>query len=155
MSRCPDHDGCPDHDSAVGRAGGIWLDRLGATSSWNATVVCLVAIAGGAVTVQVAFALCYRLLPFMVLFAAGEFLLFMIQSPLTTLILLSVPTDLRPLAFSVQTISIHVFGDVPAPPAAAWIHDHVFQKDDSVRPEPLCLPLYPTVDRVSCLQDKH
>lgn len=106
---------------------------MGSTKASNASLICLVAIAGGFLTVQVAFGLCYQLPIFMLIFAVGEFLLFMIQSPLTTLILLSVPADLRPLAFSVQTITIHVLGDVPSPPLAGWMHDHMFHADDSVR----------------------
>ena len=113
-------------------AGGLVLDSLGATLS-NSSRMCLFSVTSGFIIVQAAFVLCRELPSFVLLFALGEFVLFMISAPITTIILMSVPSQLRPLAFSVQTISIHLFGDVPSPPLAGWIHDNLFHEDDKVR----------------------
>ena len=59
---------------------------------------------------------------------------------MTRIILLSAPVHLQPLAFSIQTIMIHVLGDVPSPPLAGWIHDHIFEPDDYVRPQTFPIP---------------
>jgi hypothetical protein len=56
-----------------------------------------------------------------------------LQAPMTRIILLSAPVHLQPLAFSIQTITIHVLGDVPSPPLAGWIHDHILHQGDKVR----------------------
>jgi Organic Anion Transporter Polypeptide (OATP) family len=114
-------------------AGGLVLDALGG-SARAAASVCLASCALGFVLLQLAFRVCYTFAPFVAVFAAGELVLFMLQSPITRIILMSVPADLRPLAFGIQTITIHVLGDVPSPPLAGWIHDAVFEADDIVRP---------------------
>jgi MFS transporter, Spinster family, sphingosine-1-phosphate transporter len=123
--------------------GGLLLDALGG-SARAAAGVCLGSCALGFVLLQLAFRLCYTIAPFVAVFAIGELVLFTLQSPVTRIILLSVPSDLRPMAFGIQTITIHVFGDVPSPPLAGWIHDKVFNADDVVRRclSPLLLVLF-------------
>jgi hypothetical protein len=112
--------------------GGLILDALGGHAR-DAAAICFLSCAGGFVLMQAAFRLCFSLVPFVAVFAVGEFVLFLLQSPCTRIILMSVPQHLQPLAFSIQTISIHVFGDVPSPPLAGWIHDQTFHADDIVR----------------------
>ena len=46
----------------------------------------------------------------------GELCLFMSQSPASAVMLWAVPKRLRPFAMSLNTITIHVLGDVPSPP---------------------------------------
>ena len=121
-------------------AGGLLLDALGGSEP-GAALVCLVATAASFALLQAAFRLCYTLAPFVVVFAVGQFALFMLQSPVTRIILLSVPPEQRPLAFGIQTIAIHVLGDVPSPPLAGWLHDAAFSADDVVRPAPAFMPV--------------
>lgn len=116
-------------------AGGLLLDALGGSEP-GAALVCLTSTIAGYVLLQAAFRLCFSLAPFVVVFAVGQFALFMLQSPVTRVILLSVAPELRPLAFGIQTIAIHVFGDVPSPPLAGWLHDTAFSADDVVRRHP-------------------
>jgi MFS transporter, Spinster family, sphingosine-1-phosphate transporter len=112
--------------------GGTVLDYAGGGSP-AAAGVCVTSVLFGFAFLQIGFLSCRTLWPFVGLFAAGELMLFMVQAPVTRIILLSAPTALQPMAFSVQTISIHVLGDVPSPPLAGWLHDHLFDTDDVVR----------------------
>jgi hypothetical protein len=113
-------------------AGGLILDVLGGSET-GAAAVCLASCALAFVLLQAAFRLCKSLAPFVGVFAVGQFVLFTLQAPITRIILLAVPTELQPLAFSIQTISIHVLGDVPSPPIAGFVHDTLFSPDDVVR----------------------
>jgi MFS transporter, Spinster family, sphingosine-1-phosphate transporter len=112
-------------------AGGLVLDALGGSET-GAAAVCLASCALGFVLLQAAFRLCFTLTSFIVVFACGQFALFMLQAPITRIVLLAVSPDLQPLAFSIQTIAIHVLGDVPSPPLAGLVHDGLFSPDDVV-----------------------
>lgn len=95
--------------------GGLILDRLGSTLA-NANLVCGVSNLVGLVFVLLAFLLAKSFSVFMVLFALGEFALFMMQAPVGAIGMWAVPAALRPLAISMVTVSIHLLGDVPSPP---------------------------------------
>ena len=53
---------------------------------------------------------------FLFFLAVGESFAFMLQAPINAVVLWSVPTDSRPLACALCTVTVHVFGDVPSPP---------------------------------------
>ena len=112
--------------------GGLLLDAIGG-SARAAAGVCLLSCSIGFMLLEASFHFCHSIAPFVAVFATGEVALFMLQSPITRIILVSVPPELRPMAFGIQTVAIHVLGDVPSPPLAGWIHDHVFDPDDIVR----------------------
>ena len=113
-------------------AGGLLLDRLGGAAR-DAAALCAASCAAGFCILQAAFRLCFSLPAFVAAFAVGETVMFTLQAPVTRIILTAVPPPLQPLALSLQTVAIHVFGDVPSPPLAGWVHDHSFHADDLVR----------------------
>lgn len=64
-----------------------------------------------------------RLSGFIPLFALGEVALFSLNAVANAAVMWTVPLRLRSLACAVVTITIHVLGDVPAPPIVGMIQD--------------------------------
>ncbi len=101
--------------------GGIVLDK------WHASVPA--ALQFCAIACLLAFILLLaalqapRLRAFIPLFACGELALFSINACVSAAIMWSVPLRLRGLAMSMTTITMHVFGDVPAPPLVGRLQD--------------------------------
>ncbi|MEY4386135.1 MAG: hypothetical protein RLY20_1418 [Verrucomicrobiota bacterium] len=62
--------------------------------------------------------------------AAAMFLLFLGTGPVNTMILETVPVNLRASAMAVSIFMIHLFGDVPSPLMVGWLSDawHNLQK---------------------------
>ena len=59
----------------------------------------------------------------MIFLAAAMFLLFLGAGPVNTLILESVPPNLRASAMALSIFLIHLFGDVPSPLLVGWLSD--------------------------------
>lgn len=95
--------------------GGLLLDYVGSTLR-NANLICALAALGGWVMVQISFLAARSFTTFIVTFALGELLLFLLQAPVAAIGMWSVPPSLRPLAISMTTVAIHLGGDVPSPP---------------------------------------
>jgi MFS family permease len=106
--------------------GGLILDHVG-SSLRNGLLLCSVALAAGAVFLIGAFSLAHTFGLFCVIFACGEFALFMSQAPSNAVMMWSVLPGLRPLAVSLSVVIMHLFGDVPAPPLLgalqSWLQD--------------------------------
>lgn len=96
-------------------AGGLILDYVG-SSLRNGLLLCVVALAAGAIFLISAFSLAQTFYPFCAIFACGEFALFMAQAPSNAVMMWSVLPGLRPLGVSLSVVIMHLFGDVPAPP---------------------------------------
>lgn len=95
--------------------GGVVLDRMG-SSIPNACRLCAASVTIGGIFCALSFAVSRSLLQFAPLFAAGELGLFAIQAPSNAIVLWSVPSNLRPLACSLQIVVTHFLGDVPSAP---------------------------------------
>lgn len=104
-------------------AGGVILDKIGATVSNGFKLLTISTFIGGAACF-VSF-LSGTLACFIPLFALGELFLFATQGPVNTLILGSASEELRPLATAMSTICIHVFGDVPSSPLMGALQDYL------------------------------
>ncbi|KAK9814346.1 hypothetical protein WJX72_004257 [[Myrmecia] bisecta] len=104
--------------------GGVVLDRIGSTMP-NALLLCAVGLLIGCGFIIFSFAVPRSLALFIPFFAIGELGLFCIQAPMNAVALWCVPTRLRPFAMSVLIVVIHCLGDVPSPPAAGWLQDHI------------------------------
>ena len=105
-------------------AGGYVLDVVG-NSVQNGMKLGLVAMAGAAIVILVAFSSTTSFLSFCVVFSVGQFLLFFVQAPSNAMILWSVPRDQRAIAMSLAVVAQHVAGDVPGPPIMGLIQEHV------------------------------
>jgi hypothetical protein len=72
----------------------------------------------------------------MVCLATAMFLLFLGTGPVNTLILETVPVNLRASAMALSIFLIHLFGDVPSPLMVGWLSDqwHSLQKAVLVLP---------------------
>lgn len=108
----------------VGTAGGgIILDRVLPTVRG---AMLLSAIGAGAATILLL--LCFtirKLEAFMACFVLAELALFSVSGPVNAGYMWSVPPELKPLACALTTVAIHVFGDVPSPPLAGRLVDHL------------------------------
>ena len=104
--------------------GGYVLDLVGNTVQ-NGMKLGLVAMAGAAAVILVAFASTTSFLSFCVVFSVGQFLLFFVQAPSNAMILWSVPRDQRAIAMSLAVVAQHVAGDVPGPPIMGLIQEHL------------------------------
>jgi MFS family permease len=69
--------------------------------------------------------------------AAAMFLLFLGTGPVNTMILETVPVNLRASAMAVSIFMIHLFGDVPSPLLVGWLSDAL----GSLRKAVLILPV--------------
>ncbi|KAL5704749.1 hypothetical protein ACHQM5_023130 [Ranunculus cassubicifolius] len=104
-------------------AGGLILDRMTSTIR-NAFKVLSGATFLGAIFCFGAF--CSRsLYGFIALFAIGELLLFAAQAPVNFVCLHCVEPSLRPLSMALNTILIHLLGDVPSSPLVGVLQDHL------------------------------
>jgi MFS transporter, Spinster family, sphingosine-1-phosphate transporter len=101
-------------------AGGVLMDHIG-SSMKNGLLLSALGLGVGALLAMLAFLFASSFTQFCVAFAAAEFAMFMTQAPSNALVLWSVPPGLRPLAMSMCVVSIHVLGDVPAPPIAGLL----------------------------------
>lgn len=77
----------------------------------------------------------------MLFLAASMFLLFLGTGPVNTLILETVPANLRASAMAVSIFMIHLFGDVPSPLMVGWLSDalHSLQKAVLILPVALVI----------------
>jgi hypothetical protein len=107
--------------------GGMALDGMG-PSLRNASLVCACSCLAGLPLVLAAFLLAQGFPAFMGLFAAGELSLFLLQAPVAAINMWAVPSGLRPLAISLNTVAIHLLGDVPSPPLLGWIETLLEQR---------------------------
>lgn len=67
----------------------------------------------------------HSLVSFIALFVVAEFFLFAVSGVVNAGYMWSVPRELRPLACALTTVAIHVLGDVPSPPLAGALVDHL------------------------------
>lgn len=104
-------------------AGGIVLDRMNSTIN-NAFKLLSAATFLGAVFCFAAFS-SRSLYVFIPLFSVGELLIFATQAPVNYVCLHCVKPSLRPLAMAVNTILIHICGDVPSSPLVGAAQDHL------------------------------
>lgn len=63
------------------------------------------------------------LLPFLVLFFVGAVLLFSYTPHINLAVMLAAPAHLRPLAIAINSVMLHVLGDVPSPTVVGAIKD--------------------------------
>ena len=103
-----------------GYAATAWHKRNPAAYAWVLGLSVLVAVpaAAGAflATTQIAAMICL---------AAAMFLLFLGAGPVNTLILESVPPNLRASAMALSIFLIHLFGDVPSPLLVGQLSDYL------------------------------
>jgi len=108
----------------VGTAsGGIALDRL-VPSMGGAMTLSAVSVAIASVLLCITFQV-RALGGFIALFVAAELFLFAVSGVVNAGYMWSVPRELRPLACALTTVAIHVLGDVPSPPLAGAVVDHL------------------------------
>lgn len=105
-------------------SGGLLLDRYGKTLG-RGSLLCSMGLFGGFLLMFIAFFSVSSFPLFCVVFACGEFFLFITQAPSNALIMWCVPSELRPLAISLTVVIIHVFGDVPMAPVLGAIQSRL------------------------------
>jgi MFS family permease len=101
-----------------GYAATAWHKRNPAAYAWVLGLSVLVAVpaaAGAFLATSHAAA--------MIFLAVAMFLLFLGAGPVNTLILESVPPNLRASAMALSIFLIHLFGDVPSPLMVGWLSD--------------------------------
>ena len=115
--------------------GGGVVDKLGSSTA-TALRTSAIAAVGGFVCLELAFR-CQTFASFAVCLLIGQMFAFALQAPINAVVLWSVPARLRPLACSMTTVTIHLFGDVPSPP----LFGHFLERDGVPPPErwrPMC-----------------
>lgn len=108
--------------------GGYVVDSRGSSLATALRTSALAALIGF-VFLEIAFA-CNSFAAFIVLLLIGQTFAFALQAPVNAVVLWSVAPRLRPLACSMTTVIIHVFGDVPTPP----IFGHVLEQNGEPTP---------------------
>ena len=103
--------------------GGGVVDKLG-SSTTTALRTSAIAAIGGFVCLELAFR-CKTFASFAMCLLVGQMFAFALQAPINAVVLWSVPARLRPLACSMTTVTIHLFGDVPSPP----LFGHFLERD--------------------------
>eukprot|EP00884_Botryococcus_braunii_P023063 jgi/Botrbrau1/9440/Bobra.0252s0063.1 len=98
-------------------AGGYVLDRAG-PSLRNAMVLQAVSAGGGMLALLLALLIPAGLLLFMLLLSIGLLGMFLVTSPLYAVCMWSIPQEQRPTGQAMLIITMHLFGDIPSPPAA-------------------------------------
>ena len=109
--------------------GGGVVDKLGSSTA-TALRTSAIAAVGGFVCLELAFR-CQTFASFAVCLLIGQMFAFALQAPINAVVLWSVPARLRPLACSMTTVTIHLFGDVPSPP----LFGHFLERDGVPTPE--------------------
>jgi len=110
--------------------GGMIVDTFGSTLK-TALRTCACSAFAGFVFMEIAFTQCSSFAMFLLVFIAGEVSAFVLQAPINAVVLWSVEPRLRPLACSMTTVVIHLFGDVPTP----VLFGHFLERDGAPSPD--------------------